>query len=128
MQVEESAPLIRDRSRSPPSREGCDADANLHMENDDSNVTDLGWSQLWEGLDDLGDIDPTAPIRPGDEGQSAPTLQEVLLTVLDWYAAHKQTYTATSDMLKILLKHRYVRALWDADMDDSFALLRYEAY
>ncbi len=26
------------------------------------------------------------------------------------------------------LKHRYVRALWDADMDDRFALLRYEAY
>ena len=26
------------------------------------------------------------------------------------------------------LKHRYVRALWDADMDDSFALLRYEEY
>ena len=26
------------------------------------------------------------------------------------------------------LKHRYVRALWDEDMDDRFALLRYEEY
>ena len=99
-QVVEFAPVIQDRSRSPPSREDVDADSVL--ENDDSAAADLGWTQLWEGLSDLQETDPSVPIRPGEEGRNSHTLLEALLTVLDLYAAHKHTHTARGDMMKIL--------------------------
>ena len=60
---------------------------------------DEDWLTLCESLGD----DPNVPIRPPTENEdSPPTLSEVLLTVLDWYSAHKQTYTATTDLFRVL--------------------------
>jgi hypothetical protein len=48
-------------------------------------------------------MEPSDYIRPPTEDEpDPPTLQEVLLTVTDWYAAHKQTFTATNDLMSIL--------------------------
>ena len=85
-----SAPL-------PESPRSPDADLDSNPESD----ADLDGD--WEHV--------CAPLAPGPsttirdatpEEPSPPTLSEVMLTVLDWYASHKQTYNATSDVYRIL--------------------------
>jgi hypothetical protein len=57
----------------------------------------------WQDLCDGAFEDPNAFIRPPDPAMGEPpTLAEVMLTVLDWYASHKQTYRATSDVYRLL--------------------------
>ena len=58
--------------------------------------------QDWDVLCEESGIDPTVLIRPATENEDPPGLVEVMLTVLDWYASHKQTYRATSDVYRLL--------------------------
>lgn len=91
-QVPAYEPELRERSRSRSPFPG----GNLEVP-EPRGTADSEWADLW---DNVGDSEH---IRPPTEGDlDPPTLQEVLLTVLDWYAAHKQTFTATSDLLNIL--------------------------
>ena len=59
---------------------------------------EVDWQEVCSPLED-----PLAPIRgPSETEPTPPSLSEVMLTVLDWYASHKQTYTATEDIYRIL--------------------------
>ena len=65
---------------------------------DESVADDVHWQHVCAPLEN-----PTQPIRPpNDEEANPPSLSEVMLTVLDWFSSHKQTYTATSDLYRIL--------------------------
>ena len=91
----------RSHSRSPHHSEDEEdaSDEEEDSEEDDSEEDD-SWETLCQDT-----ITPYEPIRPpsGDDSDpDPPTLGEVLLTVLDWYSSHKQTYTATEDLYKIL--------------------------
>lgn len=87
-------PVPRSRSRSPHHSED---EEDASDEEEDSEEDD-SWKTLCQDK-----IEPDEPIRPLSEDDSdPPTLGEVLLTVLDWYSSHKQTYTSTEDLYSIL--------------------------
>jgi hypothetical protein len=90
----------RSHSRSPHHSEEDEEDASDKEEDseEDDSEEDDSWETLCQDT-----ITPHEPIRPpsGDD-PDPPTLGEVLLTVLDWYSSHKQTYTATEDLYKVL--------------------------
>ena len=87
------------RQVSPDSTEEDDSDPNVIFEDSPDNL-ESDSEQDWTTL--CGD-DHDAQIRPPTmEEPNPPTLCEVMLTVVDWYASHKQTYTATTDLYDIL--------------------------
>ena len=66
---------------------------------DEMMCADIDWDDLCSSLD----TDQNTLIRPKTaEEDDPPSLAEVMLTVLDWYASHKQTYRATSDLCRML--------------------------
>ena len=84
---------------SPDLSEEDDSDPDVILEDSLDNL-ESDSEQDWTTL--CGD-DPDAQIRPPTmEEPNPPTLCEVMLTVVDWYASHKQTYTATMDVYNIL--------------------------
>ena len=88
------------RSESPDRSE--EDDQHVILENSTDSLesdSEQDWLTLCE--------DPDAHIRPPTEEEpNPPTLYEVMLTVVDWYAYHKQTYTATTDLYNITLALR----------------------
>jgi hypothetical protein len=84
------------RSESPDRSE--EDDQHVILENSTDSLesdSEQDWLTLCE--------DPDAHIRPPTEEEpNPPTLYEVMLTVVDWYASHKQTYTATTDLYNIM--------------------------
>ena len=87
------------RQVSPDSTEEDDSDPNVIFEDSPDNL-ESDSEQDWTTL--CGD-DHDAQIRPPTmEEPNPPTLCEVMLTVVDWYASHKQTYTASMDVYNIL--------------------------
>ena len=68
-------------------------------DNDNEASAQQRWQELCTGLEE----DPATYIRePQDGDVEPPTLAEVLLTMIDWYATHKQTYRACTDVYRIL--------------------------
>ena len=91
-------PAYRQRDNSPLHSEhedGSESESESESEDVQPRLSDMDWNELCEH--------PDTPIRPlsADEN-SPPTLYEVMLTVVDWYASHKMTYTATADLYNIL--------------------------
>ena len=99
-----AAPLYRadihnnDNDHSPLANSG-DSDSA------DSEELEAQWSSL---CDPLGD--PRAAIRPPTANEEPPSLSEVMLTVLDWFSSHKQTYTATENPLEHTQRRELARA------------------
>jgi hypothetical protein len=89
-----------DRYSPPPSPSNAPSDS-ADSDEREREPAPSDWQELCAGAFE----DPSAFIRPADhtmEDPEPPTLAEVMLTVLDWYSSHKQTYTATSDAYRLL--------------------------
>ena len=90
-----SAPQYRaDDYSPPPSNAASDDDADY----DEREHADTDWLTLCDGAFE----DPSTLIRRASDGDEPPTLADVMLTVLDWFASHKATYRSTEDVYRLL--------------------------
>ena len=104
-------PVYRNRSR---SQSPVNAGSASEPDSLSSDTDEHGWGPLWDTEDD-----PGAFIRPPtDDDAQPPTVAEVMLAVLEWYASHKATYTSTADVFE--LSHLYALEStehWETDIE-----------
>ena len=81
-----SAPQYRADDYSPPPINAASDDDDDYDETE-REPADTDWLTLCDGAFE----DPSTLIRPASDGDEPPTLAEVMLTVLDWFASHKAT-------------------------------------
>ena len=94
-------PEYRERDRSPPLNHVSDDDVEPRAQEGEHAAADHGWWNLFATAygDDVHPNDYVREPSPGDD--NPPTIAEVLVSVLDWYASHKETYTATRDVFSL---------------------------
>jgi hypothetical protein len=79
-----------------------DAQASSHHRDEDEDLNPHDQSESQDPWPELCGH-PDECIRPASATEpNPPTLCDVMLTIVDWYASHKQTYTATMDLYNII--------------------------